>query len=122
MFTNNVCQLVARAIRLRAFTSVLILSLDHLNFSSNHCWVDGKEASAILDALLLAGSLQVTDNRFQESPGFSVLASGVTLGVLNITTANISTYCLFVEGILTVNTNNLSVIPANFCAGSLKGQ
>jgi len=122
MFTNNLCQLVARATRARAFTSVLILSLDHLNFSSNHCWIDGKEASALLDAMLLAGSIQVTDNRFQESPGFAVLASGVTVGVLNITTENISTYCLFAEGTMLVNTNNLSIIPASACAGSLKGQ
>ena len=104
-----------------AFSNVLILTLDSLIFAGNHCWIDGPTLCAAVDALLLAGSLQVADNRFQEAPGFSVLASGVTAGVLNITSLNISTYCLFVEGVMTVNANNLSVIPATACPGSLRG-
>jgi hypothetical protein len=121
VFTNNLCHLEARARRQPAFSNVLILTRDNLIFADNHCWIDGPTLSAVVDALLLAGSLQVADNRFQEAPGFPVLASGVTIGVLNITSQNISTYCLFVEGVMKLNTNNLSVIPATACAGTLRG-
>jgi Family of unknown function (DUF6519) len=109
LFTNNVCQLEERASRQRAFSSVLILSLDQLLFNSNHCWIDGPERSVTIDAALLAGSTQVTSNRFQEAIG-SVLASGLTFGVLNISTQNLSTYCLLVDGTLTRNTDNLAAI------------
>jgi hypothetical protein len=109
LFTNNVCQLESRASRQAAFSSVLILSLDQLLFNSNHCWIDGPERSAFVDAALLAGSIQVTSNRFQEAIG-SVVASGVTFGTLNISTQNLSTYCLLVEGTLYRNTDNLAVI------------
>ena len=39
--------------------------------------------------MLVAGSIQVTSNRFQEAVG-SVLASGFTIGALNITGHKIS--------------------------------
>jgi len=119
MFTNNACQLESGiGMNQRAFSNVLILSLDYLNFADNHCWVDGPELSAFFDAMLLAGSAQVNCNRFQESPALAVLASGVTVGALNVTSSNISTYCLFVEGIETANANNLSIIPARYCTGT----
>jgi hypothetical protein len=47
--------------------SIVILSLDDLIFSSNACWLDGPPQTAILDALLLAGSLQVTSNQARGS-------------------------------------------------------
>jgi hypothetical protein len=71
-----------------------IFSLDHLIFSNNHCWLDGAGAFTVpLDALLVALSLQVCGNRFQES-FFSVYWSGLTYGVSNITALNMATYCL----------------------------
>jgi Family of unknown function (DUF6519)/Right handed beta helix region len=106
-FTNNICQLESRASRIKGMISVAILSLDHLTFANNHCWLDGP-LTAALDAFLLAGSLHVTANRFQEAAG-SVLISGVTFGLSNITTQNISTYCLLAGGVpaLTIKTPNV---------------
>jgi hypothetical protein len=121
VFTNNVCQLEARALGGHAYSNVLIFTRDSLIFSNNQCWVDGPRLTAALDAWLLAVSLQATSNRFQEGPGFPVLASGLTVGAMNITTQNISTYCLFVEGTAVVNVNNVSVVPASTCTGNLKG-
>jgi hypothetical protein len=109
LFADNICQLEMRASRQRAFSSVLILSLDHLTFNSNHSWIDGPERAATVDAVLFAGSIQVTSNRFQEAFG-SVAASGLTVGALNITTQNISTYCIYAEGTLVRTTDNLAVI------------
>ncbi|HWF05779.1 MAG TPA: hypothetical protein VHA06_18980, partial [Candidatus Angelobacter sp.] len=108
LFTNNVCQLEARLGGLREDFSVFILTLDQLTFANNHCWVDGASQSAVADAFLLANTLNVTSNRFQEGAHFPVLLSGVTVGVFNITSQNISTYCLVPLG-LHKNFNN------NFC-------
>jgi hypothetical protein len=117
LFTNNICQFEARGSGQRCVASIVILSLDDLIFSNNVCWLDGPPQTAILDALLLAGSLQVTSNRFQEAAGFPVLASGFAIGALNITSQNISTYCLFATGTLqpAIKNNNLSLIPAPLC-------
>ena len=125
IFTNNTCQLEARLSGQRALASVLIFALDDLIFGHNECWLDGRRATASVDALLAAGSLQVTSNRFQEAAGFPVLASGFTLGALNITSQNVSTYCLFATGTLqpAIDNNNLSLIPAQDCrrvAGDMK--
>lgn len=118
IFTNNICELEAGLSRRHCISSVAIFSLDDLIFSNNQCWLDGPTFTAILDAFLLAGSLQVTGNRFQEALGFSVLLSGLTFGALNITTQNISTYCLFAKGFLQpeINANNLvAVIDQKIC-------
>jgi hypothetical protein len=117
LFTNNICQFEARWSGHRCVASVVILSLDDLIFANNASWVDGPPQTAILDALLIAGSLQVTSNRFQEAAGFPVAASGFTAGALNITSQNISTYCLFATGTLqpAIKNNNLSLVPAQLC-------
>ena len=106
-FNNNLCQLETRASGMQGITSVAILSLDHLIFANNHCWLDGGQ-TAVMDALLLAGSLHVTGNRFQEAAG-SVYVSGFSFGLSNITTQNIATYCIFASGVprLTINTPNV---------------
>jgi hypothetical protein len=100
----------------------MIFALDDLVFGHNECWVDGQPGTAVVDALLAAGSLQVTGNRFQEAAGFAVAASGFTMGALNITSQNISTYCLFATGTLqpAIANNNLSLFPQNVCSETAK--
>jgi hypothetical protein len=115
-FTENLCQLEGRITRPHAFSSVMVMSLDDLIFGNNQCWMD---ATAALDAMLVAGFVQVTSNRFQEVPR-SVLASGFTAGLLNITGQNISSHCLFATGLLqpALLTKNLSLVPAQACDAS----
>jgi uncharacterized protein DUF6519 len=122
IFTNNTCQLESRLSGQRAIASVMIFALDDLIFGHNECWLDGRPATASVDALLAAGSLQVTSNRFQEAAGFPVLASGFTLGALNITSQNVSTYCLFATGTLqpAIDNNNLSLMPAESCQAAAR--
>jgi len=118
IFTNNICELETGMSQRACISSVAIFSLDDLIFSNNQCWLDGPRLTAILDAFLVAQSLQVTGNRFQEAPGFSVYLSGLTLGALNITTQNISTYCLFAKGFMQpeIGVNNLvAVINPTIC-------
>ena len=117
LFTNNICQLEARVDRQHSFTSVAILTPDHLTFSNNHCWIDSTAIEVFVDALLLGGTINVTSNRFQESKA-SVFLSGWTFGGLNITSQNISTFCLLVEGGTVLNNNNLALIDSfqqGFC-------
>jgi hypothetical protein len=123
LFTHNLCQVETRGSGAGAPFSSFIATLDHLTYSNNLSWVDGAgvrvpgfETSlvALSDALLFGLSLQVTANRFQE-PGLRVLASGVTFGLLNVTTDNISTMCLFARGPQTAVANNLSYYPAEAC-------
>lgn len=122
-FTENMCQLEARITRPRAFSSVMIMSLDDLIFGNNQCWMDAtaRPATAALDAMLVAGFVQVTSNRFQEVAG-SVAASGFTAGLLNITGQNISSHCLFATGLLkpALLTKNLSLLAAEACDASAK--
>jgi hypothetical protein len=108
-FTNNICQLETRASGVTGFASVEILSLDQLTFSNNHCWLDGP-GTAPMDALLFSLSLNVSGNRFQESFG-SVVASGLTFGLWNITAQNISTFCLFPLGGQVISSGNLVLDP-----------
>jgi hypothetical protein len=114
LFTNNICQLEARASGVTGFASVEIFSLDHVIFANNRCWLDGPESSqtAWLNALILAGSLHVCSSRFQEAIG-SVFISTFTFALLNMTALNISTYPLLAfgrTGLITTR-NNLSAIP-----------
>jgi len=111
LFSNNLCQLEATASRQREFSSVFIFTPDHLIFSNNHCWLDSPRLSSLADALLLAESLNVVGNRFQEAPN-SVALSGLTVGVVNITEQNISTYCLIALGPLCLHSNNLALVEA----------
>lgn len=108
LFSDNRCQLETRASGAQGIASILVFTLDHLIFANNHCWIDGP-LTAALDAMLVAGSLQVTSNRFQESVG-SVFVSGLTFGISNITTHNTATFCLFTVGYASVSLMTPNVI------------
>jgi hypothetical protein len=111
LFTSNICQLEARASDQKAVSSVSIFSFDSVIFSDNQCWVDGPAFTAFLDALLAAGTLQLTGNRLQEGAGFPVIASGLSIGMINIAAQNLSTYCLFNHGALKlIDVNNVAII------------
>jgi hypothetical protein len=112
LFTNNVCQL-EKVTGQFALASVMILSLDQIVFSNNQCWVDG-DFAAVVDAALVAGTVQVTSNRFQESlVPLAAAFSGFTIGLLSVTADNISTLCLLAVAPPTsrVYANNISLAP-----------
>ena len=94
LFTNNVCLLEAWASGVQGFASVAIFSLDHVLFANNQLWLDGPTLTALLDAFLFGVTIQVCGNRLQESPRYPVLFSGLTAGWVNVTSLNVSTYCL----------------------------
>ena len=117
LFANNICQLETRVSGQKGFSSVMVASLDHVNFEGNQCWVDGSALSVAVDVLAIGATLQANGNRFQEAIG-SVLASGITLGGVNITCQNLSTFCLFANASSAAylrSTNNVVIVPLN-CA------
>ncbi|MGA7339521.1 MAG: DUF6519 domain-containing protein [Terracidiphilus sp.] len=127
LFTNNYCQLEIQEVPQTSFASVEIMTHDHLIFSNNHCWLDASVDAAgegmTLDAYLMAYTLNVVGNRFQEAI-YAVGLSAVTVGVVNVTTQNISTGCIWAKGALVASTNNLSVaslIDTDICARFVKG-
>jgi hypothetical protein len=128
LFSDNICQLEASKNSVAGFASVVIASLDHVLLANNHLWLNGVPATstpgngpativhpgtAWLDAFVFGSTIQVTSNRLQESALFPVMASGLTLGFLNITSLNISTYCLEIEvtpGGQKLNNQNLAYV------------
>jgi hypothetical protein len=98
LFTNNICQLETRASHVRGLCSVGILSLDHVLFANNHLWVDGPTLTALVDAFLFGLTMQTCTNRLQEVQKYPVLYSGSTYGLLNMTSQNVSSYCLKMLG------------------------
>jgi hypothetical protein len=115
LFTDNVCELEASTTSAqRQASSVFVTSYDHLLFANNHCRVQGPESCLALDALLYGSTLQVESNRLQEALG-SVSASGVTAGLANITSANLSTYCIYASGSMLATPNNLVLAGGDEC-------
>jgi hypothetical protein len=118
MFTNNIVQLEASTSGQVGLASVFIVTLDHLQFANNQCWLDAPQLCALVDVFLFGVTIEVNSNRFQETLQSAaqiqagavnpVMESGVTFGILNITSANISTYCLLSAGVVQlVNPNNI---------------
>ena len=99
LFTNNICQYEGRVNRVRGLCSVGIVSLDAVLFNSNHLWFDAPPITAAADAVLFGITVQASNNRLQEAAGYPVLYSGLTLGLANITTHNLATYCVVAKGV-----------------------
>ena len=92
LFANNVCQLEARASRQHGYTSVFVVTFDHVLFANNACWVDGPRDTRLVnvDAAVIGSTVQANSNRFQESIS-SVIMSAFTFGLMNVTSLNMST-------------------------------
>lgn len=98
LFSNNQCVLDLLELEVDlALTSILIASLDAIDFHKNQC-----DSSLFLDFLLsqvvlLGVSVHATDNRLKEGL-LNALYSAVTLGIINTTTDNQVTHCLLIRG------------------------
>jgi len=92
LFSNNICQLMAQLNYARGISSVSIITRDHLMFTNNELWINGPPRTAKVDAYLLGVSAQAVANRLQESTD-AVTYSGYSIGKMNVTSQNISTYC-----------------------------
>jgi len=98
LFSNNICQLMAQLNSVRGVSSVGVLTLDNLLFANNQLWMNGPASTAALDALLIGVSVQAVANRLQESIS-AVIASGLSVAAMNVTSQNASTYCFVALGV-----------------------
>ena len=99
-----------------ALSAVTVISLDDVGFLANQCEVDSQNVYLATDAFVFAGSLRMADNRLSET-WMRVLLSGLSFGLMNTTTDNQSTHCLFARAALQkqlVFVNNIAFVRA-FC-------
>jgi hypothetical protein len=95
-------------------SAVAILSLGDVSVKGNQSDVSlGRATFLAINAWVLAWSLRLADNRFQETLGHALL-SAATWGVMNATTDNQGTHCFFAAGLpaLLVNKPNVSLVHA----------
>jgi hypothetical protein len=84
-------------------SSILIVSLDDVGFADNQCDCnlffnfDLSADFVFSQAILAAWSVRMADNRLKEG-WFNAQLSGITFGLMNATTNNQSTHCIFVYG------------------------
>jgi len=123
LFTNNTCQLEALMSGVRGLASVEIVSLDSVLFNSNLLWLDGPPLTARMDAIVMGQTVMACNNRFQECKDNPVVHSAATLGRANITSQNIASYCLKIEGpaIRRVDRPNVILWP-RLCEGNRTGE
>jgi hypothetical protein len=100
------------------FSSLLLFSLDDLGVTDNQCEFTSTSVFLFAQALLLAGSARLADNRLSESwmhAGFSA----ATLAGMCTVTDNQATHCLLAQALLPgmrVFKDNLALVRA-FCPG-----
>ncbi|HJY28891.1 MAG TPA: right-handed parallel beta-helix repeat-containing protein, partial [Pyrinomonadaceae bacterium] len=107
LFANNQCVLdLMDDIQDLAISSIMIASLDDVGFHNNQCDCDLPPGDLIFSQVVLFGmSLRVTDNRFKEGL-LGAWLSAMTLGLLNMTTNNQATHCLWIRGNMVENQPN----------------
>jgi hypothetical protein len=110
VFTNNTCQLEALMSGVRGLASVSITSLDDVLFNSNLLWLDGPPITSLLDGFVIAPYVVACNNRFQECRDHPVIFSARTVGIANITSQNIASYCLSVLAPANRRVNSPNVI------------
>jgi len=122
LFTDNQVALeVLEETRIQALASIGISSLDDVGFHDNQCRVELQEGLLLTNLWAFGVSLRVGDNRLSEGLP-NALFSGVTHGLMNMTTHNQATHCLLIRGWtgtgLVVNKPNtilISAIQPAFC-------
>src|SRR5204862_162439 len=104
-------------------SAVTVISFGDVAFEGNQCKADLGSAQMWFDALVMAWSLRVADNRFQETFGRAAF-SAVTLAPMNCTTDNQGTHCFAIlyTGPFVVSAPNRTLserFPWNPCPGSV---
>ncbi|MEM7037766.1 MAG: right-handed parallel beta-helix repeat-containing protein, partial [Bacteroidota bacterium] len=120
LFANNQVTLDMRNLEIDlGLSATLVVSLDDIGFTDNQCevkglWIPTGQSQApvipldilLFDTVLAAPSVRTHGNRFQEGFTFT-LYSLLSLGILNSTTGNQSTNCLFTFGVREVFRDNI---------------
>jgi hypothetical protein len=113
LFANNQVTLDLRTDEInRAFSSLLIASLDDVAFNSNQSNCNSFIDVILFDTVLFAVSVRSNDNRFQEGISMTFY-SLFSYGLMNTATGNQATHCLHVLGSLVAEADNRVLFPFN---------
>src|SRR5262249_16619001 len=92
-------------------SALAILSIGDVSMEGNQCDVSlGRATYLAINAWVLAWSLRLTDNRFQETLFHALLSAATWAGMMNTTTDNQGTHCFFAAGGQLVKDPNLSLV------------
>jgi hypothetical protein len=98
-------------------SSILIASLDDIEFADNQCTSDLAVDLVLVQAIVLGFTVRVEANRFTESLVLALL-SALTYGVANTTSHNQGTHCIIAGAstpALLTNAPNTILHPSAFC-------
>ena len=112
LFADNQCETInaARGESKELFSAILIASLADISFNANYCNLLTAHPF-LAQTIVFGATVRVSDNYFQEIER-NVKFSANTFGLLNTTTDNQSTHCLFIRGKVFLNRYNLTFIDA----------
>jgi len=129
LFSDNQCSLdLLEPGKGFAGASIALLSLDDVAFQNNQsdCNLWQKADFLIADTMVMASSVRVTGNRFKEGLWHAAY-SAMTFGILNNTTNNQATHCLFKDGFFLVDEPNTVLASTifskekDYCSAGLSG-
>lgn len=99
LFSDNQCVLdLLETSLIRVHTSIVIFSLDDIDFSNNQCDCSLYGDFVYVQTLIMGASVRVSDNRFKEGV-LDAAFSALTIGFMNATTNNQATHCLLVTSL-----------------------
>ena len=102
-------------------SSVLLITFDDISMNGNQSDCDLVLDFVVTNALTLAPSLRVADNRFKEPLPIGTferaLLSAITFGLMNATTDNQGTHCFFTVGVpqWSFMAENRHLVPGSDC-------
>jgi hypothetical protein len=105
-----------------ARSSVLVASLDDVEFADNQCTSNLAGDLVLIQAIILGFSVRVEANRFTESLVLAFL-SALTFGVVNTTSHNQGTHCIIAAAstpALLTNAPNAVLYPSALCPRAAK--
>jgi hypothetical protein len=101
-------------------SSVLLLGLDDISFCDNQAEVENSISFVLTNVLAIGATLRVSSNRLQKR-FLGGLISAITLGLMNQTSLNQSTHCIFAIGPLQTryvegNATMVSLLSSQLCS------
>jgi hypothetical protein len=99
--------------RVLAKTAVTLVALDDVALHDNQMLVRLDRAIQLSNALLFGATVKANGNRFSEQFN-TVLASCLSIGILNNTSSNSATHCIFASGSNVVQQDN-QIINTTLC-------
>jgi hypothetical protein len=93
--------------------SIGLISLDDISFQGNQVRTSVRTGVVFANVAVLAPSIRANGNRFTEWPNYSAQLSYFSWAVMNMTTSNQATHCIYTGGGTWTEQNNQEQLNAN---------